>query len=55
MIYNWSDRAGYTGGASEDDTEYVNINYVGNYAIAGPLTPAGQKSQTIYTMDASSF
>jgi pectate lyase len=55
VIYNWSDRAGYTGGASESDTEYVNINYVGNYAIAGPLTPAGQKSQTLYTMDVSKF
>ncbi|MEX2091148.1 MAG: hypothetical protein WD971_00650 [Pirellulales bacterium] len=55
VIYNWSDRAGYTGGADETETEYVNINYVGNYAIAGPLTPAGQKSQTLYTMDVSQF
>ena len=55
VVYNYSDRAGYTGGASEAETEYVNVNYVGNYVIAGPATPAGQSSNTAYTMDVSSF
>ncbi|HVT28507.1 MAG TPA: hypothetical protein VHE81_10885 [Lacipirellulaceae bacterium] len=55
VVYNYSDRAGYTGGASETDTEYVNMNYVGNYIIAGPATPTGQKSNTAFTMDVSSF
>jgi hypothetical protein len=55
VIYNYSDRAGYTGGASETTTEYAKGNWVGNYLIAGPATPVGQKSQTIYTMDVSSF
>lgn len=55
VIYNWSDRAGYSGGGSESDTEFINIDYVGNYAIAGPATPVGQKSETLYTMDVSSY
>jgi hypothetical protein len=55
VVYNYSDRAGYTGGASETDTEYVNLNYVGNYVIAGPSTPAGTSSNTAFTMDVSSF
>jgi pectate lyase len=55
VIYNWGDQAGYTGGASETATEYVNMNYVGNYLVAGPSTPAGQKSSTAFTMDASGF
>src|SRR5204863_2518834 len=53
VIYNWSDRAGYTGGASETDTENVNMNYVGNYLIAGPSTPAGSKRTTAFTKDIS--
>jgi hypothetical protein len=54
VIYNWSDRAGYTGGASDGGaTENVNLNYVGNYAIAGPSTPVGAKSQTAFTLDNS--
>jgi hypothetical protein len=55
VVYNYSDRAGYTGGASETDTEYVNLNYVGNYVIAGPATPVGTSSNTAFTMDVSSF
>ena len=51
VVYNWSDRAGYTGGASEADVENVNMNYVGNYLIAGPSTPAGAKSNTAFTLD----
>jgi hypothetical protein len=64
VIYNWSDRAGYTGGASETDTENVNMNYVGNYVIAGPSTVGGPttaggtpvigaKRNTAFTKDAS--
>jgi hypothetical protein len=44
VIYNWKDRAGYTGGASESDTENVNMNYAGNYLIAGPSTIGGPTS-----------
>jgi hypothetical protein len=64
VIYNWKDRAGYTGGASESDVENVNMNYVGNYLIAGPSTvggptaagdsPAvGARRNTAFTKDAS--
>ncbi len=38
VVYNWRDRAGYTGGSSEADQEFVNMNYIGNYMIAGPAT-----------------
>jgi hypothetical protein len=38
VIYNWSDRAGYTGGSSETPRENVDMNLVGNYFIAGPST-----------------
>ena len=38
VIYNWGDRAGYSGGSSEGNPEYVNLNYVGNYVVAGPST-----------------
>ncbi|MBC8105732.1 MAG: hypothetical protein H7Z14_04010 [Anaerolineae bacterium] len=51
VVYNWSDRAGYAGGSSEGDTEYVDMNYVGNYLIAGPSTPAGSKRTTAFTRD----
>jgi hypothetical protein len=38
VVYNWRDRAGYSGGSSEAEQEFVNMNYVGNYMIAGPAT-----------------
>jgi pectate lyase len=38
VIYNWGDRAGYSGGSSEGNPEYVNMNFVGNYSIAGAST-----------------
>src|SRR5439155_10319932 len=45
VIYNWSDRAGYI---AQDDssgqlafTQHLNMNYRGNYLIAGPSTPSG--------------
>jgi hypothetical protein len=55
VIYNWKDRAGYTGGASDSGTptENVNMNYVGNYLIAGPSTPTGSSSNTAFTLDTS--
>src|SRR4029434_2814464 len=64
VIYNWKDRAGYTGGASESETENVNMNYGGNYLIAvpstvgGPETAAdppllGAKRNTAFTKDTS--
>jgi hypothetical protein len=39
VIYNWSARAGYIAGA-DTDTQHLNMNYQGNYLIAGPSTPA---------------
>ncbi|HTQ40128.1 MAG TPA: dockerin type I domain-containing protein [Pirellulales bacterium] len=55
VIYNWANRAGYTGGASDsgDPTENVNMNYVGNYLVAGPSTPTGSTSSTAFTLDTS--
>ncbi len=38
VLYNWGSKAGYTG-ANPDSPR---INYIGNYAIAGPSTPASR-------------
>ncbi len=38
IVYNFRDRASYAGGSSESDQEYADVNYVGNYIIAGPGT-----------------
>src|SRR5688572_16753425 len=38
VVYNWRDRASYSGGSSEAEQEFVDVNYVGNYLIAGPGT-----------------
>lgn len=38
VVYNFRDRASYAGGSSESQQEYADINYVGNYVIAGPGT-----------------
>ena len=38
VVYNWRDRASYAGGSSEAEQEYVDVNYVGNYMVAGPGT-----------------
>lgn len=40
VVFNWRDRAGYAGGSSEADQEKVDMNFVGNYLIAGPGTIA---------------
>src|SRR5262249_10139244 len=52
-IYNWGDRAGYTGGASETGTETVNMNYQGNYLVAGPSTPTDFHQNTAFLVDTS--
>ena len=36
VIYNWSDRAGYIAGA-DSNLQILNMNYAGNYLIAGPM------------------
>ncbi|TWT97651.1 hypothetical protein Pla108_18030 [Botrimarina colliarenosi] len=36
VVYNWGGRATYAGGSSESETEHVDVNYVGNYLVAGP-------------------
>ena len=38
VIYNWRDRASYAGGSSEAEQEFADVNYVGNYLVAGPGT-----------------
>jgi hypothetical protein len=38
VIYNWRDRASYAGGSSEDEQEFADVNYVGNYLVAGSGT-----------------
>jgi hypothetical protein len=38
VVYNFRDRASYAGGSSESEQEFADINYVGNYIIAGPGT-----------------
>jgi hypothetical protein len=38
VIYNWRDRASYTGGSSESEQEFTDVNYVGNYLVAGSGT-----------------
>ncbi len=41
VIYNWGNQAGYSG---SDGNEYVNMNYVGNYLVAGPSTSSSKLS-----------
>jgi hypothetical protein len=41
VVYNFRDRASYAGGSDEGDDavqEYADVNYVGNYIVAGPGT-----------------
>jgi hypothetical protein len=40
VVYNWRDRASYTGGSSDPEQEFSDINYVGNYLVAGPNSTA---------------
>ncbi len=39
VIYNWGGESGYSGEASEGNPR---LNYVGNYLVAGPSTPASK-------------
>lgn len=39
VVYNFRDRASYTGGSSSPpNQEYTDVNFVGNYIVAGPGT-----------------
>jgi hypothetical protein len=38
VVYNFRDRASYAGGSSETPQEFADVNYVGNYIVAGPGT-----------------
>jgi len=49
VIYNWRDRASYSGGSSESHREYADINFVGNYLIAGPGTVSN--ANTAFVVD----
>jgi len=43
VIYNWSERAGYTG-SSSDPREFISMDWVGNYIVAGPATPTSSSA-----------
>src|SRR5688572_16491229 len=49
VVYNWRDRASYAGGSSEAEQEFVDVNYVGNYLIAGPGTTSN--ANRAFTVD----
>ena len=40
VVYNWGGEAGYSGADSEGSPR---LNYVGNYLVAGPSTPASKR------------
>jgi hypothetical protein len=44
VVYNWRDRASYAGGSGSDPQEYADVNYVGNYLVAGPNTLTNQST-----------
>jgi pectate lyase len=46
VIYNWGDQAGYGCYSTYVPPEYLDMNYVGNYLIAGPNS---QKTDTAFT------
>lgn len=41
VLFNWGDQAGYNG----DEAGTLNMNYVGNYFVAGPTTPSSKVSR----------
>ena len=51
VIYNWKQRASYAGGSSEPEREFADINYVGNYLIAGPGLQAGFSATQVFGVD----
>ncbi|HEX8145161.1 MAG TPA: pectinesterase family protein [Pyrinomonadaceae bacterium] len=42
VIYDWGIKAGYSGAIEEGTTR---VNYVGNYLVAGPNTPTGNRTK----------
>ncbi len=48
LIYNWKNQAGYN---EDDGSGQVNINYAGNYLVAGPST-SSQKLWNAYNSNA---
>lgn len=42
VIYDWGTDASYSGGAAEGITK---VNYIGNYLVAGPNTPAAKRNR----------
>jgi hypothetical protein len=53
VIYNWGHRAGYTGGSEGSTPEPVNMNFVGNYTIAGPSTHNNWNSAFVISTNGS--
>ncbi len=51
VIYNWRDRASYAGGSSDDEQEYVDVDYIGNYLVAGPSTGGGNTLNLAFRVD----
>ncbi|HEV2295868.1 MAG TPA: hypothetical protein VGR35_18625 [Tepidisphaeraceae bacterium] len=51
VVYNWGDRAGYAGGSSEPELEHVDLNFIGNYLIAGPSTPTDGRHRRAFSKD----
>jgi hypothetical protein len=51
VVYNWGFRAGYAGGSSEPELEHVDVNYVGNYLVAGPSTPMNGPNTRAFSKD----
>ncbi|WP_197525382.1 PEP-CTERM sorting domain-containing protein [Pseudobythopirellula maris] len=47
VVYNFSDRAAYAGGSSGSVPESVDLNFVGNYTVAGPTTPSSNAPRTV--------
>jgi len=52
VIFDWGNEAGYSGDASEGTPR---LNYVGNYLIAGPDTPASKRIRAFNGGSTSTF
>lgn len=50
VVYNWNFRATYAGGSGSGPQEQVDVNYVGNYLIAGPWNTTSTAT-TAFTVD----
>ncbi|HYO23792.1 MAG TPA: hypothetical protein VEQ85_02485 [Lacipirellulaceae bacterium] len=51
VIYNWKQRASYSGGSSEAEQESADVNYVGNYLVAGPGLQSGYSATQVFGVD----